>query len=365
MTEISDKLNSIKKRYEELERLLVDLKVISDKALYQKYAKELSGIQPVINKYKECEKICQDIEDMEKLLKKKEDTEEFLQLIKEELSNLNKKKVESKNQLDELLLGEDGEASKDIIVEIRAGTGGSEASLFVADLYRMYTKYANRHNWKVEIMNAHHTQVGGLKEVIFSIKGKDVYKKFRYESGVHRVQRIPITEASGRIHTSAATVAVLPEPKETELTVNPKDLKIDVFRSSGPGGQSVNTADSAVRITHIPTSMVVTCQDERSQLKNKIKAMRVLRARLLDKIRQEKEAKVSQERRLQIGTGDRSEKIRTYNFPDRRITDHRIGLTLHKLEDILEGNLDDLITALISALSTDKHRLKNTDGRRY
>lgn len=349
MTEISDKLNSIKKRYEELEGLLVDPKVISDKVQCQRYAKELSGIQPVINKYKECEKICQDIEDMEKLLKKKEDTEEFLQLIKEELSNLNKKKLESKNQLDKLLLEEDEEASQDIIVEIRAGTGGSEASLFVADLYRMYTKYANRHNWKVEIMNAHPTEVGGLKEVIFSIKGKDVYKKFKYESGVHRVQRIPITEASGRIHTSAATVAVLPEPEETELSINPKDLKIDVFRSSGPGGQSVNTADSAVRITHIPTSMVVTCQDERSQLKNKIKAMRVLRARLLDKIRQEKEAKVSRERRLQIGTGDRSEKIRTYNFPGRRITDHRIGLTLHKLEDILEGNLDDLITALISA----------------
>lgn len=248
--------------------------------------------------------------------------------------------------IDQRMKGEEEGEDKNVIVEIRAGTGGQEASLWTSDLYRMYTKYAQKCNWIVEMLASHPTELGGFKEIIFSVRGKQAYQCLKWESGVHRVQRIPATETQGRIHTSTATVAVLVEPETTEFQINPKDLRIDVFRSSGHGGQSVNTTDSAVRITHLPTGIVVSCQDERSQLKNKNKALRVLNARLMDSLQQEQRKKISQDRKSQVGTGERSEKIRTYNFPDHRLTDHRIGLTLHKLESILDGNLDDIFEAL-------------------
>jgi len=270
-------------------------------------------------------------------------------LAGKELDSLNKRKADLQAQLESALSTDDGELDKDVIVEIRAGTGGQEASIFAADLYRMYTKYAANKGWATEVMSSHTTELGGFKEVVFGVKGREAYRMLKFESGVHRVQRVPATEASGRIHTSTATVVILVEPEEVELVIDPKDLKVDVYRSSGPGGQSVNTADSAVRITHLTTGLVVSCQDERSQLKNRNKAMRVLRARLLEQKMQEEFKKVSRERKSQIGSGDRSEKIRTYNFPDRRITDHRIGLTVHQLEEVLEGNLDEITGGLLKA----------------
>jgi peptide chain release factor 1 len=248
-----------------------------------------------------------------------------------------------------MLIEADPDASRDIIMEIRAGTGGLEASLFAAQLFRMYSKYAQNNGWKVDVMNTSPSEAGGVKEIIFAVEGEGAYRKLKYESGTHRVQRVPVTEASGRIHTSAVTVAVLPEVEEVEVRIEPKDLKIDVYRATGHGGQGVNTTDSAVRITHLPTGIVVTCQDERSQLKNKDKAMKVLRARIMEKFKQEQVAKIAKDRKNQVGTGDRSEKIRTYNFPDRRITDHRINLTVYRLENMLEGELDEIISALILA----------------
>lgn len=339
-------LEFLEKRYQELEVALADPKVISDKQQYQKLAKELADISKVVLRFREYKNIDTQIRELQIIFKEKHDAD-FLNLAKSELSQLEKRQQDLKLQIEALLSEEDKEAHRDVLIEIRAGTGGQEASLFVGDLYRMYTKYALRANWTIEPMTSHPTELGGFKEIVFSVTGKDAYKKLKFESGVHRVQRVPQTEASGRIHTSTATVAVLVEPEEVDLDIEPKDLRIDVFRSSGPGGQSVNTADSAVRITHIPSGLVVTCQDERSQLKNKNKAIRVLRARLLEMKRQEEEAKVSKERKSQIGTAQRSEKIRTYNFPDRRVTDHRIGLTLHKLDQIIEGDLDEIFDALI------------------
>lgn len=329
---------------------MVKPEVISDTLRYQKIAKEFSDISSLINKYREYKKINNEIKETLKLLTEKGGDAEFEKLAREELSDLEEKKKRCMETLKDLLnLGNFEEKEGGVIVEIRAGTGGVEAGLFTADLYRMYTKYVARMGWNIDVINTHPIEGGGFKEVIFSLQGKGVYKRIRYESGVHRVQRVPITESSGRIHTSAVTVAVLPEVKEVEIKIDPKDLKVDVFRSSGPGGQSVNTADSAVRITHIPTDTVVSCQDERSQLKNKLKAMRVLRARLLDRMKKEQEIRIASDRRLQVGTGDRSQKVRTYNFPDRRVTDHRVGLTLHKLDRILEGELDEIINALIEA----------------
>ncbi|MDD5595045.1 MAG: peptide chain release factor 1, partial [Candidatus Omnitrophica bacterium] len=273
----------------------------------------------------------------------------FLELASKELEELRIKKAELEEKLKRLLAGEDKDLGKDIIVEIRQGTGGDEAGLFAADLYRMYNKYAATKGWQVELMSASENESGGFKDVSFSVKGKDAFKRLKFESGVHRVQRVPVTEAQGRIHTSTATVAVFVEPEEVDLTIDAKDLRIDTYRSSGPGGQHMQKTDSAVRITHIPTGTVVACQDERSQVKNKTKAMRILRARILDMMQQEEMKKVSRERKAQIGTGDRSEKIRTYNFPDRRVTDHRINFTSHRLEAILEGQLDELSEALIKA----------------
>lgn len=343
-----ERYKKIEARVNELEQLLADPKIISDQSQYQKLAKELSDFNPVMAVLLRYKKVIQHTDELVKLLEEKHD-KEFETMARTELEDLKIKEEELRKQLDELLDPKAKEADRDIMIEIRAGTGGQEAGLFAADLYRMYTKYSATKGWKVDLMNIHESEAGGLKEVVFGVSGKGASKRLKWESGTHRVQRVPATEASGRIHTSAATVAVLFEPEEVEVTIDPKDLKIDVFRASGPGGQSVNTTDSAVRITHFPTGTVVVCQDERSQLKNKAKAMRVLRARILDKIQQDNFQKTTQERRSQIGSGDRSEKIRTYNFPDRRVTDHRIGFTSHQLMSILDGALDELTDALIKA----------------
>ena len=345
---MTEELKKIEKRYEELECLLAEPEVVLDQSKYAKLAKELSDLASKVTVFREYKRLSEEITGLELVLKENHE-KEFLELARKELEHLNKRKADLETQLKNILSEDSHDLNKDIIVEIRAATGGQEASIFAADLYRMYTKYALRRGWSTEVISSHSRELGGYKEVIFGVRGKDVYRMLRFESGVHRVQRVPTTEASGRIHTSTATVAVLVEPEEVDLTIDPKDLKIDVYRSSGPGGQSVNTADSAVRITYLPTGMIVTCQDERSQLKNKNKALRVLRARLLEQKIQEDFRKVSQERKSQIGSGDRSEKIRTYNFPDRRVTDHRIGLTVHRLEGILEGNLDEILEPLIAA----------------
>ena len=344
-----EKVESINSRYEELERLLADPEVISDVARYREYAKERAGYLELIKTYREYKKVKEELLKIEELLKKEKQDKDFIALVEDEIKTLREKEKELIRQIEELLTEKEPDTNKNIIVEIRPGTGGEEASLFAGDLFRMYSKYAQKQGWKIDVMNSNPTGIGGFKEIIFSVEGKGVFKKMRYESGIHRVQRVPVTEAQGRIHTSAATVAVLPEAEEVEVKIDPRDLKIDVYRSSGPGGQSVNTTDSAVRITHLPSGIIVTCQDERSQLKNKTKALRILRARILDKLKEEQRLKISQERKLQVGSGDRSGRIRTYNFPDRRVTDHRIGLTLHKLDKILEGDLDELIAASITA----------------
>ncbi|HCI45369.1 MAG TPA: peptide chain release factor 1 [Candidatus Omnitrophica bacterium] len=345
-----EKFAKIEERYGELEKLLADAQVINDKSQYQKLAKEYSDAAPVINALKSYKECVRQTEELKKLLQEKHDAE-FESLAKDELQDLEQRRQALSDELNELLNPASADDDRNLIMEIRAGTGGEEAGLFAGDLFRMYTKYAETRGWKVELMSEAPSETGGFKEVIFSISGKKAAKLLKWESGAHRVQRVPATEASGRIHTSAATVAVLFEPQEVEISIEPKDLKIDVYRSSGPGGQSVNTTDSAIRITHLPTGLVVTCQDERSQLKNRVKAMRVLRARLLDKMKQDEFNKTSRDRKQKIGSGDRSEKIRTYNFPDRRITDHRIGFTTYKLANVMDGELGELVDALSRAES--------------
>ena len=337
-----------RKRCDRLHELLSDPKVIANASEYQSCAKELASLMPIVNAHNDYLRISKDLKDLDKVLSDKAHAhdKEFLLLAEEEKHKLQKDLKDTEARIEELLLEKESGSDRDIIMEIRAGTGGLEASLFAGDLLRMYSKYAAKKGWRVELIDSSTTEKGGYKEVIVSISGKGVYGAFKFESGTHRVQRVPETEASGRIHTSAATVAVLPEAEEVEIDIGPEDLKVDVFRSGGAGGQGVNRTDSAVRLTHLPTGMVVTCQDERSQLKNKSKAMRVLRARLYDAKRTEQDRKISQERRSQVGSGDRSEKIRTYNFPDRRITDHRIGFTAHNMEDVLEGELGEIIEAL-------------------
>lgn len=353
MTGMLERLKKMEARYEELEQLLVSGEVISDREKSNKLAKELSSLKEPVSLYREHKRIVKEFVELEAVLKDKHD-KEFMDLAKKELDDLKVKKEAVEGKIKVALTEEDQDASRDIILEIRQGTGGDEAGLFAADLYRMYTHYATNKSWDVELMSSSSNESGGFKDVSFSVKGKDAYKRLKFESGVHRVQRVPTTEAQGRIHTSTATVAVLVEPEESEMIIEPKDLRIDTYRSSGPGGQHMQKTDSAVRITHIPTGVVVACQDERSQLKNKNKAMRILRARILDAKREEESKKISQERKSQIGTGDRSEKIRTYNFPDRRVTDHRINFTSHRLEAILEGELDELSEALLKAEQDNK-----------
>ena len=341
-------LESKRQRANEIQGLLADPEVLKDRLRYQNLAKELARLSPLLKKYDEYLKSQQDIRHTQELLEGAHD-KDLHEMAHAELATLQDRLRSLQIDLENMVLEDDPDADRNIIMEIRAGTGGVEATLFAAELFRMYSKYAQRNKFKIDVMNTSPSEQGGVKEVIFSVEGPSVFGSLRYESGVHRVQRVPTTEASGRIHTSAVTVAVLPEAQEVDIKIDPKDIRVDVYRASGHGGQSVNTTDSAVRITYIPYDIVVTCQDERSQLKNKLKAMKVLRSRLLDKARQDHCDKISQSRKSQVGTGDRSEKIRTYNFPDGRVTDHRIGLTLYKVESIMEGDIDEILSALKEA----------------
>ncbi|MGB2783264.1 MAG: peptide chain release factor 1 [Atribacterota bacterium] len=343
------KLEELEKKYEELNKNLSDPKIISNQAKFQECAKIHSDISKAVLKYNAYKDIIKEIEENLKLFSEEKDIE-FKKLITEEVEKLKEKKSNLEIELKKIMFPKDPHDIKNCIAEIRAGAGGSEAALFAGDLFRMYSRFAENNGWKTEVMSSNPTGIGGFKEIIFSIIGKGVYGKLKYESGVHRVQRVPVTESSGRIHTSTVTVAILPEAEEIELEISPNDLKIDRFRSTGPGGQSVNTTDSAIRITHIPTGMVVTCQDEKSQHKNKDKALKILRARLLDMAEREKHEELALKRKSQVGTGDRSERIRTYNFPQNRITDHRISLNLHNLEEVLEGNLNDLVSNLLEKI---------------
>lgn len=339
LLKISEKVD---KRFEELTNLLSDPATLADKKLYRELAREHSDLEEVVRKGAEYRKILKQIEENRELAESSTDAE-LAELASAELDELEEKLKAVKSELEILLIPKDPDDDKNAIVEIRAGTGGEEAALFAADLYRMYSRYVENKGWKKDVMNTNATGIGGFKEIIFTVEGKGAYGTLKLESGVHRVQRVPQTETSGRLHTSAASVVVLPEVEDIDLQIDPKDLKIDVYRSSGPGGQSVNTTDSAVRITHIPSNTVVTCQDEKSQLKNKNKAMKILRARLHDIAERERQETIDKKRKSQVGTGDRSEKIKTYNFPQNRITDHRFGLTVYNLENILNGDLDELI----------------------
>lgn len=352
------KLDSIEEKYDELTEQLSKPEVISDQNKFQKYAKAHSDLSDIVSRYREYKSLIQQIDDAQEMLKE-EPEEEFKEMLLEELESLKEKKGMAEHDLRVLLLPRDPNDEKSVIMEIRAGTGGEEAALFASNLFRMYTRYAELQGWKIDIMDSHYTDIGGIKEIIFVIDGQGVYSRLKYESGVHRVQRVPTTESGGRIHTSAATVAVLPEAEEVEVEIDPNEIRVDVYCSSGPGGQSVNTTQSAVRLTHVPTGLVVTCQDEKSQHKNKAKAMRVLRARLKDIMEAELNAEMAGTRKSQVGSGDRSERIRTYNFPQGRVSDHRINLTLHKLDLVLEGQLNEIIDALIA--NDQAERLKQVD----
>jgi peptide chain release factor 1 len=341
-----DKHDELQARLTELERLLSDPKVLADRSKYQSYAREHSSLRITIDKFSAFKKILNEIDEATALLKDPAQDPELSSFLKSEIERLEKTKSELEFQIKADLLPHDENVGRNIIIEIRAGAGGDEASIFASDLYRLYSRYSETQGWHVEVLSSSPTGLKGFKEIIVSIEGPEAYQKLRFESGVHRVQRIPVTEASGRIHTSTVTVAVLPEAEEVEIEIKPEELRIDVFRSSGPGGQSVNTTDSAVRVLHLPTGIIVSCQDEKSQHKNKAKALRVLRARLKERQDEEERNKLSHERKSQIGSGERSEKIRTYNFPQNRVTDHRIGISLYNLQEVMEGKLDPLIQAL-------------------
>lgn len=347
-------LEKVEARYEELSRLLADPEELKDPARYFKNAKMHAELEEIVLSFRNYKKVCRELEEVALLL---EDPDPELKALAEsELKSLKEKQRKLEAKLSSLLMPQDPNDTRNVVMEIRAGAGGEEAALFAADLYRMYLRYAEEKGWRVEVIDAHPTDIGGFKEIVLLIEGRGAYSQLKFESGVHRVQRVPTTEAGGRIHTSTATVAVLPEAEEVEVEIDPEDLRVDVFCSSGPGGQSVNTTQSAVRITHLPTGLVVTCQDEKSQHKNKEKAMRVLRSRLLDRAVQEKKGALAQTRRMQIGTGDRSERIRTYNFPQGRVTDHRIGLTLHKLDAVLDGDLAEIIQSLSANAQAERLR---------
>lgn len=353
-----EKLASLEEKYDELSEMLSQPEVIADQSKLQKYAKAHSDLSEIVGKYQEYKSVITQLDDTRQMLKEGAD-EDFKEMLLEEEETLQERKVVLEKEMQLLLLPRDPNDEKNVIMEIRAGTGGDEAALFAGDLFRMYSRYVENQGWRIDIMDSNYTDIGGIKEIIFGVEGQGAYSKLKFESGVHRVQRIPSTESGGRIHTSAATVAVLPEAEEVELDIDPNDIRVDIYCSSGPGGQSVNTTQSAIRLTHVPTGLVVTCQDEKSQHKNKAKAMRVLRSRLKEILEEEKHAEMAGARKSQVGTGDRSERIRTYNFPQGRVSDHRINLTLHKLDYILEGQLGEIIQALIE--NDQAERLKQVD----
>jgi len=339
-------LEEIKEKYRQLTESLSNPSLVSDPQKLKKVAKERADLEPIVKKYEEYQKIKKGIKDSEEILKDSSTEADFRELAEEELEHLREKEEQVKEELRILLLPEDPNDEKDVIMEIRAGAGGDEASLFAQDLFRMYSRFAEDRGWKLDVMSTSISPIGGFKEIIFDIRGDKVYSQLKYESGVHRVQRVPETEASGRIHTSTVTVAVLPEADEVDVAIDPKELRIEAFGASGPGGQNVNRNYTAIRVTHKPSGMVVSCQDEKSQHRNKEKALRILRSRLLDIAQREQQKQIAQNRKSQVGTGERSEKIRTYNFPQSRVTDHRLGLTLHRLESILNGDLDEIIESL-------------------
>ncbi len=347
-----ERLEQIAARYEDLGRQLGSDEIVNDHLAYQKIAKQHRDLQPVVNKFREYQKIQAGIADSTSMLK--EEDAEIRAMAEEELAGLEARLPKLEEEIKLLLLPKDPNDEKNVIVEIRAGTGGDEASLFAAEMFRMYSRFAEQHRWKVEVLSTSDSGVGGMKEVIFLVEGDRVFSQLRYESGVHRVQRVPATETQGRVHTSAVTVAVLPEAEEVDVKIEAKDLRVDTFCSSGPGGQSVNTTYSAIRITHLPTGTVVSCQDEKSQIKNREKAMRVLRSRLYEVEMQKQHDALAKERKQQVGSGDRSEKIRTYNFPQNRLTDHRIGLTLHQLAQVMEGQLQPVVDAVISHFQAER-----------
>ncbi len=351
---MTDKLAQVEKRYEEINALLCEPDVVSDIQLYKKYMQEIKHLTPVVEKFREHKKALSDLQGAKEMLEDSSLDAELKEMAEEELEEAKTAVERTEQELKILLLPRDPNDDRNVIVEIRGGAGGDEASLFANSLYRMYSMYAATKNWKSEILSANETEVGGFKEISFMISGEGAFSRFKFESGVHRVQRVPETESQGRIHTSTVTVAVLPEAEEVDVEINPADLQVDTFRSSGAGGQHINKTESAIRITHIPTGTVVECQDERSQHKNRDKAMKILRSRILEAEREKQANEIAGERKLQVGTGDRSERIRTYNYPQGRMTDHRIGLTLYKLEAILNGSLDELVDALISADTAEK-----------
>lgn len=354
-----DNLRDIDEKLGALERQLADPMLVNDQRRYREVVREHAQVAKIAELYGMYTSICDQISDSQELIRSEQDDPELVALAKEELEELAGKQAELEQAIRIRLLPKDPNDDKNIFLEIRAGTGGDEAALFVADLFRMYSRYAETQGWRVEVMSSNPIGIGGFKEIIALVSGQQVYSRLKYESGVHRVQRVPDTETQGRIHTSAVTVAIIPEAEEVDLHIEPSELKFDVFRSSGPGGQSVNTTDSAVRVTHLPTGLVVTCQDEKSQHKNKAKAVQVLRARLLDRMEQERHDKISEDRKSQVGTGDRSERIRTYNFPQGRVTDHRINLTIYRLDQVMAGMVDDVIVPIITHYQTEALKSSN------
>jgi peptide chain release factor 1 len=352
-----DRLEQIESRYEDLGRQLADPEIISDQQKYQKAAKQHRDLEPIVDKFRQYRQVVNGIADARAMLE--ESDPDIRAMAQEELTQLEEQEPKLEEDLKVMLLPKDPNDEKNVVVEIRAGTGGDEASLFAAEIFRMYTRFAELHRWKVEVLSSSDSSVGGLKEVTAIFEGDRVYSQLKYESGVHRVQRVPATETQGRVHTSAITVAVLPEAEEVDVKIEAKDLRIDTFCSSGPGGQSVNTTYSAIRITHLPTNTVVSCQDEKSQIKNREKAMRVLRSRLYEVEMERQHEAMAKERKQQVGTGDRSEKIRTYNFPQNRLTDHRIGLTIHQLTDVMEGKLQPIVDALIAHYNAERMKAES------